>query len=134
MINLKISVDNCVFNTYKELRKFKDYYVSLRLFLKKLVNNMLFKVLSYFKRYIRNFLKLLLSYLYRFKLDFIANKLLYIYRNFRKKNKTNYDPELKIYNNIIMHRLDYHFKYSSRSQQRFKDLKSAIKKIRENNI
>ena len=134
MINLKIPINNTVLINNKLLKNFKDNFIFFQLLLKKIIKNILFKILNYIKRYIRNFLKSLLSYLYRVGLHAFANKLLYLYRILRRKNNINYDPELKIHNNIAMNRLDYNFKYSKRSQKIFQDLKSSIENIKARNM
>ena len=134
MINLKIPVKNSMLIQNKVLRYCKENFIFFQLLMKKIVKKILFKILNYIKRYIRTFLKLLLKYLYRFEFHFFANKLLYLYRILRRKNYINYDPELKILNNITMNRLDYNFKYSKRSQKIFQDLKSSIENIKARNM
>ena len=134
MINLKILVKNSILIQNKLFKNCKEKSIFIQFLMKKIFKKIIYKILNYIKRYVRNSLKLFLSYLYRFGLHSLANKLLYLYRLLRRKNYINYDPELKIYNNITMNRLDYNFKYSKKSQAIFQDLKSSIKNTKARNM
>ena len=134
MINLNIPGNKPMLIKYNALTIFKDNYIFFKFFLQRILNRLIFKSLYFIKRCIRNFLKSILSCLYRLDLNFLANKLLYLYRIIRQKNNITYNSEHIVYNNTIINRLDYHFKYSRKSQVIFNDLKSAIKNSKAINL